>query len=160
MITGRLVGDDTMLAWLRATPDAAASGLARAIAQLGIDLQRKIQETELADRMLSARSKSFERNVGLQIDESSDRIAATVSGDDEDASARGKHSDRKVDPSASLRHKRKAFRLAIAERRIDMRSYPRRIELPERAFLRSALEDMEPEIRSNLEEALREVLTR
>ena len=47
MITARLVGDDAVLAWLRAAPDLAASGLARAITTLGIELQRKIQEGEL-----------------------------------------------------------------------------------------------------------------
>ena len=35
MITAHLVGDDAVLAWLRATPDLAASGLARAITSLG-----------------------------------------------------------------------------------------------------------------------------
>ena len=43
MITAHLVGDDAVLAWLRATPDLAASGLARAITTLGIELQRKIR---------------------------------------------------------------------------------------------------------------------
>jgi len=56
MITARLVGDDAVLAWLRATPDVVASGLARAIAKLGFDLQAKIQASELTAQMLPDRS--------------------------------------------------------------------------------------------------------
>src|SRR6201995_4710762 len=41
VITARIVGGDAVLAWLHETPDAVASGLARAISKLGIDLQRK-----------------------------------------------------------------------------------------------------------------------
>ena len=41
MITGRVVGNDAVIAWLRAVTDTAASGLARAIAELCLDLQRK-----------------------------------------------------------------------------------------------------------------------
>jgi len=35
---------------LRAIPDAINAGLARAIAKLGIDLQRKVQEDELSGK--------------------------------------------------------------------------------------------------------------
>lgn len=160
MITARLVGDDTVLAWFRATPDAAASGLARAIAKLGIDLQRKIQETELTNEVLDKRYRSFEPNVGLQIDEDGDRIAATVTGRDEYARARGHRSHRTADPGATLRRKRKSLGLPIAQKKIDIRFYPRQMKPPERSFLGSALEDMEPEIRGSVEDALRESLTR
>jgi len=60
MITARLVGDDAVLAWLRAAPDLVASGLGRAITTLGIELQRKIQENKLTGQTLAARSGSLE----------------------------------------------------------------------------------------------------
>ena len=89
MITARLVGDDAVLAWLRATPDLAASGLARAITTLGIELQRKIQEDELIGQTLAARSGSLGSSTSLQLDQSDDRIAATVSSGGEYAHAHG-----------------------------------------------------------------------
>src|SRR5258708_7314182 len=79
MIAARLVGDDAVLAWLRAAPDLVASGLARAITTLGIELQRKIQEIGLTGQTLGARSGSLESSTSLQIDQSGDRIAATIS---------------------------------------------------------------------------------
>ena len=80
MITARLVGDDAVLAWLRATPDLAAVGLARAITTLGIELQRKIQEDGPTGQTLADRSGPLGFSTSLQLDQSGDGIAATVSG--------------------------------------------------------------------------------
>src|SRR5207302_8340184 len=87
MITARLVGDEAVLAWLRATPDLAASGLARAITTLGIELQRKIQEGDPTGQSVAGRSGSL--GLSLQLDQSDDRIAATVSSSSEYAHTRG-----------------------------------------------------------------------
>src|SRR5438067_1217706 len=87
VISARLVGDDAVLAWLRATPDAIASGLARAIATLGIELQRKIQGGDPTGQSVAGRSGSL--GLSLQLDQSDDRIAATVSSSSEYAHTHG-----------------------------------------------------------------------
>jgi hypothetical protein len=158
VITARLVGDDAVLAWLRATPDLAASGLAGAIAQLGIELQSKIQENELTGQTLAAASGSLKSITSLQIDQSGDRIAATVSRDSENSHAGEPGATGAVDVRANLRGITKAFR-SIPRKAINMRSHRRRIDVPARSFLRSALEDMDPAIRDGVEAALREALT-
>ena len=56
MITAYLVGDQHMLERLRALPDAINSGLLRAITQLGIDLQRDVQQDKLIGEVLSIRT--------------------------------------------------------------------------------------------------------
>jgi hypothetical protein len=89
MITARLVGEDAVLAWLRAIPDLAASGLARAVTTLGIELQRRIQEAELSGRTLGARSGLLGSSTSLHLDQSDDRIAATLSSDSDYAHAHG-----------------------------------------------------------------------
>jgi hypothetical protein len=153
VITARLVGDDAMIAWLRATPDAVASGLARAITTLGIELQRKIQENKLTGQTLIAGSSSN----SLQLDQSDDRIAATVSSDREYAHAHGYGA---VGVGAKLRRITKAFGRQRPRKAIKVRSDPRRIDAPKGSFLSSALEDMDPAIRAEVEAALREALTR
>jgi hypothetical protein len=160
VITGRLVGDDTVLAWLRGSPDAAASGLARVITGLGIDLQRKLQETELGDQILATRSWSFEPNLSVQIDEGSDRIAANVASDNQFPLARGYRPDSTAHPRGNLRRIKNTLARPISEKTIEIRSFRRRMDIPECSFLHSALEAMDPEIRDNVEDALREALTR
>ena len=158
MISARLVGDDAVLAWLRAAPDLVASGLGRAITTLGIELQRKIHEIGLAGSTLSARSAPFELNASLQIDQSGDRIAATISSGS--AYARG-HEYRfsgAVGIGVNLRRRTKAFAHPLSRKAISMHPYRRRIDVPEPSFLQAALEDMDPAIRDEVEAALREAL--
>jgi hypothetical protein len=159
VITARLVGDDAVLAWLRAAPDLVASGLARAITTLGIELQRKIQENELTGQTFATRSGSLEASNSLQIDQSDDRIAATFSSGGDYTHAH-EYGFGAADVGANLRRITKAFRRPIPRKTISLRSYRHRIDVPERSFLHSALEDMDPVIRDEVEAALREALTR
>ena len=155
MITARLVGDEAVLAWLRATPDMAASGLARAITTLGIELQRKIQEGDPTGQSVAGRSGSL--GLSLQLDQSDDRIAATVSSSSEYAHTHGYGA---VGVGAKLRHITKAFAHPRARTAINVRPDRRRIDVPKPSFLSSALEDMDPAIRDEVEAALREAITR
>jgi hypothetical protein len=157
MITARLVGDDAVLAWLRATPDLAASGLARAITALGIELQRKIQVGELTGQTLAARQGSLRSGTNLQLDQSDDRIAATVSSDSEYARA---HRYGAVGVGARLRRITKAFARPRPRGAIKVRSDRRRVDAPKGSFLSSALEDMDPAIRDEVEAALLAVIMR
>jgi hypothetical protein len=160
VITARLVGDGAMLAWLRSTPDIAASGLADAITKLGIDLQRRIQDDKLTGQILAARSGSLKSSIDLQIDESAEGISATVVSDSEYPHAHEYGFAGTVDIRANLRRITEAFGRPISGKTINVRSYRRQMELPERSFMRSALEDMDPAIRDEVEAALREALTR
>jgi hypothetical protein len=159
MITARLVGDDAALAWLRAAPDLVASGLGRAITTLGIELQRKVHEIDLASPTLSARSALFESNASLQIDQSGDRIAATISSGSAYTHGHEYSFSGAVDIAANLRRRTKAFAHPMPRKGISMHPYRRRIDVPEPSFMQAALEDMDPAIRDEVEAALREALT-
>jgi hypothetical protein len=157
VITARLVGDDAVLGWFRTTPDLAASGLARAIATLGIQLQNRIQRDELSEQTLAARSGSLGSSTRLQLDQSDDRIAATVSSDSGHAYAHGFGA---VGVGAKLRRITKEFGRPRPRKAINVRPAHRRIDVPKPSFLNSALEEMDPAIRDEMEAALREALTR
>lgn len=144
MITGRIVGDDAVIGWLRGVTDTAASGLARAISDLCLDLQRK----------------SLKPNVDLQIEESSDRIAAIIPDNGNQYSGPERRAAGRGSIRARLRRAKEASRPGLPANTINMPSYRRRIEAPEPSFLRSALQDMDPEIRDKVEEALREAVAR
>ena len=159
MITARLIGDDLVLEWLRDAPDAVASGIAQAIAQLGIEVQRHIQDDELSGQMLAVRSGSLKSSIDLQIDQDSQGISATVYSDSKYADAHEYGFTGTVDVKAGLRRITQAFRRPISEKTINVRAYRRRMELPEHSFMRSALEDMDPQIRDEVEAALLEALT-
>jgi hypothetical protein len=160
VISAHLVGYEAVLNWLRNTPDAVASGLARAITRLGIDLQQRIQAFESPSQISTSRSAVLGPNVDLQIDEGAHGVAATVSSDGEYARIPGYGAVVRTNLRASLRRVRKASGPAISDRAINKPSQSRQTLLPQRSFLRSALEDMAPDTRDRVEEAVREALTR
>lgn len=159
MITALLVGDDQVLSQLRAMPDAIDSGVARAIAKLGIDLQRAVQFDKLSGQALMDRTGALRSSINLRIDQSAGQFTATVFTNCDYAGAQEYGFSGTVNVRASLRQIREAFGRPIAEKTISVRAHSRRMKLAEHSFLRSALDDLSPEIEDEVEAALREAVT-
>ena len=159
MITAYLVGDQRMLERLGALPDAVNSELLRAITQLGIELQRDVKQNKLSGQELRSRTGSLRASIDLRIDQKG-AITASVSSDSRYAGAQEYGFAGTVSVRASLRRITEAFGRPIAGKTINVRSYNRRMDLPKRSFLRSALEDMRPAIREEVEAALAEAVSR
>ena len=159
MITAYLVGDEQLLERLRALPDAINSGVLRGITQLGIELQRNVQQNKLSGQVLRSRTGSLKSSVDLRVDQSGGAITASVFTDSRYAGVQEYGFAGTVSVRASLRRIREAFGRPIAEKTISVRAYDRRMDLPERSFLRSALEDMTPAIRDAVETALTEAVS-
>jgi hypothetical protein len=158
VITAYLVGDDRLLAWLRAVPDEANSGLVRAITKIAIDLQSKVQQDELTGGVLSARSGSLKSSIDLRIDQSATGVTGTVFSDCTYARVHEYGFVGIVNVKASLRRITEAFGRPTSGKTINVRPHARKIDLPERSFLRSALEDMTPAIGEAVNAALRETV--
>jgi hypothetical protein len=154
VITAYLVGDMQLLERLRGLPDAINSGLLRGITQLGIELQRHVQEDKLSGQVLRSRTGSLRSSISLQVDQNGGAVTASVFTDSRYAGVQEYGFAGTVSVRASLRRIREAFGRPIGERRISVRAHDRRMNLPERSFLRSALEDMAPAIREEVEAAL------
>ena len=158
MIITYLVGDDQMLEQLRALPDVITSGLARAITRLGIELQRDVQQNRLSGQILKSRSGTLRSSIDFRIDQSGQGITAGVFTDLRYGTTQEYGFTGTVGVRASLRRITKAFGRPIAEKSISVRAYNRRMDVPERSFLRSALQDMTPAIAAGVEAALVEVV--
>jgi hypothetical protein len=159
VITAYLVGDVQLLERLRALPDAINSGLLRGITQLGIELQRHVQQDKLSGQVLRSRTGSLRSSIGLRVDQSGGAVTASVFADSRYAGAQEYGFTGTISVRASLRRIRDAFGRPIAEKTISVRAYDRRIDLPERSFLRSALADMAPVIRDEVGAALAEAIS-
>lgn len=154
MISARLVGDGDVLGWLRATPDAVSSGLGRVITTLGIELQRRAQQTQVTEQIRTSRVGSLQPNLSLQIEDGGDRILARIATDSDGEAGPV------VDVKASLRRIKESSSPPVSKGLFSKRSRPLRTELSRQSFLRSALEEMDPEIREGVEAALRDAVTR
>jgi hypothetical protein len=159
VITAYLVGDEQLLERLRALPDAINLGLLRRITQLGIELQSDVQQDKLSGQVLRSRTGSLKSSIDLRVDQSGGAITASVFSDSRYAGVQEYGFAGTVSVRASLRRIREAFGRPITEKTISVRAYDRRMDLPERSFLRSALEDMTPSIRDGVEAALAEAVS-
>ena len=155
MITAYLVGDEQLLERLRALPDAINSGLARSITQLGIDLQRNVRQDKLSGQVLRSRTGALKSSIDLRVDQGARIVSASVFTDLRYGAAQEYGFAGTVSVGASLRI-REAFGRPIAEKTISVRAHNRRMDLPERSFLRSGLEDMTPAIRAAVEAGVAE----
>ena len=159
MITAYIVGDQQVLERLRAVPDAVNSGLLRAITQLGIELQRDVQQDKLSGQVLRSRTGALKSSIDLRVDQNGGAITANVFTDSRYGGVQEYGFAGTVSVRASLRRITEAFGRPIGEKTISVRAYDRRVDLPERSFLRSALEDMRPAIRDGVEAALAEAVS-
>ncbi len=158
MITAHLVGDEEVLARLRSIPGAVNTGLVRTVTKLGLDLQRRVQQDGLSGQTLAVRSGLRKSTIDLSLEQSGDYVTATISSGSEYAHADEFGFTGTVDVRAGLRRVKEAFGRPTSEKLINTRAHSRRMALPERSFLRSALEEMGSAIRDEVEAAVREAL--
>ena len=159
MISAHLVGDEQLLERLRALDDAVNAGLARCVVQLGIELQRNVQQDKLSGQVLKTRTGALKSSIDYRVDQSARGASAEVSTALQYGAAQEYGFTGTVSVGASLRRIRQAFGRPIAEKTISVRAYDRRMALPERSFLRSALEDMTPAIRDAVDAAIAEAVS-
>jgi phage gpG-like protein len=159
VISAELLGDGPVLDRLRALPDAANAGLARAIAKLGIALQSNVQQDKLSGEVLKVRSGALKSSISVEIDNNASEVTATVFTDLDYAAAQEYGFSGIVDVRASLRLIKQAFGRPIATKTITVPAYNRQTDLPARSFLQSALDEMAPNISADIENALREAIT-
>jgi hypothetical protein len=159
VITAYLVGDEQLLERLRGISDAVNSGLARCITQLGIDLQRNVQQDKLSGQVLKSRTGTLKSSIDRRVDQSAQGATTDIFTALRYGAAQEYGFTGTVSVGASLRRIREAFGRPIAEKTISVRAYDRRMALPERSFLRSALDDMTPAIRDAVDAALAEAVS-
>ena len=159
MISAHLVGDEQLLQRLLELHDAINAGLARCITQLGIDLQRNVQQDKLSGRVLKTRTGALKSSIDHRVEQSAWGASTNVFTELRYGAAQEYGFTGTVSVAASLRRIRQAFGRPVAEKTISVRAYDRRMTLPEHSFLRSALEDMTPAIGEAVNAAVAEVIS-
>ena len=155
MISIQFTDDNAAQARLRTIGDTLKSGIARAVAKLGIDLQNNVQQSRLRGQVLQVRSGLLKQGIGVRVEQSVAAVTATVGGDVGHAAAQQFWSTGTMNVRASLRRIKIAFGRPITATTIGIGGYSRRMDLLQRSFLRSTLVDLAPFISERMEDALR-----
>ena len=153
MITAVVVGTEDIKAKLDSVSEAAQKELLASISTIVIALARKIQDEKLSGQVLQSRTGSLRRSITPSVSMGAGTIQATVGTDVAYAAI---HEYGGVTPPHEIVAKHgKALAFLMAGRPV----FAKKVEhpgskIPERSFLRSALEEMGPEIRAAVSDAL------
>ncbi len=154
MITMMLLGDRELVAKLDAMPGRVHDGLARAVARLGFELQRKVQAEKLSGQVLKVRTNSLRGSINTTVTDSGSEISASVGTNIRYGKVHEYGFDGTVGVRAHLRRITEAWGRPIAPRTINVGAHSRHMHMPERSFLRSALAEMAPKIAEGLNKAV------
>lgn len=139
---------------LKRIPQQLHQSILRAVTRLAIEIQGYVKTDKLSGQALHVRTGTLRRSINFKVVDTPVRIGATVGTNVEYAAAHEYGFQGPVTVKAHLRQMSMAFGKPVANpREIAVRSFVRQVNLPERSFLRSALQDFEPRILSDLREA-------
>lgn len=161
MIEGYLVGDaevvarfDGMGARLR---DEMKAGIGRAT----LKLQRMVVQDKLSGQALKVRTGTLRRSIDQIVVDQGANVVGIVSSNVKYARIHEYGFKGTVTVRESLRTIKQAFGRPIEARQVSVRAHSRRMDLPARSFLRSALADLEASgaIRVEMEAAVTRATT-
>lgn len=147
MISGTIIGGDKAIARFSAMPGRLRDELRAGIGRAVLKLQAYVKTDKLSGQVLQVRTGRLRRSITERLTEESARVVGIVGTN----VAYARVHEYGFSGSVNVReHLRQSKTGAMAL----VRGHSRNMHLPERSFLRSALADMTPEIRNEVQAAL------
>jgi len=143
MIESLLVGDREIVRKFDALPTRLRDEMKIGVGRLALKLARNVQQNKLSGQMLNVRTGRLRRSIASLVEDNSQTVSGIVSTPVKYAPPNEYGFKGTVTVAQSLRTIKQAFGRPIEEKTITVRAHQRKMNLPERSFLRSALRDME-----------------
>lgn len=151
MITGTVIGGERAIARFAAMPGRLREELRNGIARAVLKLQTFVKTDKLSGQVLNVRTGRLRRSITQRVTEESGRVVGIVGTNVIYARVH----EYGFSGTVNVReHLRRAKSGALA----TIRGHSRHVNLPERSFLRSALSDMQPDIRAEFEASLKRAI--
>ncbi len=144
MISASIIGADEVAHRLDDTARQMRDELRGGLERIAAMLQRDIVETRLAGQVLGSRSGRLGRSIVVSaVAGDGDSLSIGISSDAPYAAFHeyGFHGVETV--RAHIRRIRQAFGRPIAQKMVDVSAHGRKVDAPERSFMRAALRDLE-----------------
>lgn len=137
-IHGFIIGDKEVVKRLSAMSNEAQSKVRAAIGRMTLRLQRKVMQEKLSGQVLSVRTGNLRRSIDGRVVNDGGATTGIVDTNLKYAAAREYGFQGTVTVREHLRRAKSGM--------VPVRSHSRRMNLPERSFLRSALRELQPDI--------------
>jgi len=132
----------------------ASLQLVKATSKLALKLQRRVMREKLTGQVLKVRTGTLRRSIDQVVVQNAGSVTGIVSTNVEYAAAHEYGLKKQLTVKEHLRTIKQAWGKSIAPKQIQVREHTRTANLPERSFVRSALQDMSPEIVAELQQAV------
>lgn len=136
---------------LSATVDRIDAEVRQSIARSTLKLLIKVKREKLNGQVLNKRTGRLGRSITQKLIELSNGVAGIVGTNVEYAPPHEYGFKGDVTVKAHLRMIKMAFGKSINPKQVNIKAHTRKVDLPEKSFLRSALEEMRKEIKQDLE---------
>lgn len=158
MITGWLIGDQSVIRHLAALWPKVQTNLLRAVTALSIQLQDYVKASKLSGQVLHRRTHNLADNISHRVESGETSVSGIVGTNVPYAAFHEFGFSGTESVKAHLRTIKQAFGkpLKAGALQISVQSFTRHIDYPAHSFLRSALADLSPQIRAVMDRAVRE----
>lgn len=143
MIDGYIVGDAEVIRRFETIGTRLRDELRAGVNRATIKLQTKVKQDKLSGQVLKVRTGRLRRSIQQDVFENGGQVVGVVSTNVKYAPVHEYGFAGVVTVRDHLRMQKKAFGKSISPREVEVRSHPRKVNLPERSFLRSSLREME-----------------
>lgn len=155
MIYAHVITDQQLLAKIKGLWGQTRVEIVKSIWRVTLRLQRKVKEEKLSGQVLHVRTGTLRRSINAQVFDKATGIYGVVGTNVKYGAIHEFGFSGMQQVKAHFRMMKVAWGRPVREpRKILVSAHQRHVNLPERSFLRSALRDMGPEIKQELEEAV------
>lgn len=147
MITGTVIGGEAAIARFNAMPGRLRQELVAGIGRAVLKLQARVKDGKLSDEVLHVRSGRLRRSITGRVTQDADRVTGIVGTN----VIYGRVHEYGFEGVVTVREH---LRRAVSGAAVNVRAHSRHMNLPQRSFLRTALAEMAPEIRTEFEQAV------
>jgi len=156
MIEAYLVGDAEVTAKLDGMGAKLRDEMKAGIGRATLKLQRMVVQSKLSGQVLKVRTGTLRRSIDQAVMDEGANVVGIVSTNVKYARVHEYGFKGTVTVRESLRTIKQAFGRPIDAKQITVKSHSRKMDLPARSFLRSALADLEASgaIRAEMEAAV------
>lgn len=155
---------ERLLARLQGAGERLHQSLLRTIQRLAIDVQSTVKDGKLTGQVLHNRTGTLRRSINQKVDDQGTRIMASVGTNLRYAHIHEFGFDGVVNVREHVRRSRAQMNVPVKQRarksdgEITVRAHQMHMRMPERSFLRSALNDKSTTIRDQIKQAARGAL--
>lgn len=170
-ISATIFGDKEVVAGFEKLPELLRAELRKSVGRAALMVERETKQFKLSGQVLNVKTGRLRRSINTRLSETADSVTGTVGTNVEYAKIHEYGFKGTVNVRAHLRQARETGRMQLVNspgkkmkvwkrargaktgQPFNVRAHTRRVDLPERSFLRTALYVMRPEIRKLFEDA-------